>query len=206
MKNILPLILLPVIFVFASCRSNPKSAVVAATDSVSSEPAAVKTDSITPDTAAIAKDTAQSAESPGQFETGKVSYVGEQAVIYKTKKDYSALVPVTMNAGKTKIVSYPAPADLYYRGKFAKPFKLKNGYWLDNRGIQLNTVFLDFTYDDYSKLKEAPLLSEMMNRIADKDPFTEIYSLGNRSRFKDEKKEINEIISRNALRKFKKIK
>ena len=38
----------------------------------------------------------------------------EQTIIYKTTRDFSQLVPVTMNEERTKIVSYPAPTDLIY--------------------------------------------------------------------------------------------
>jgi hypothetical protein len=62
------------------------------------------------------------------------------------------------------------------------------------------------SYEAYSKLDQAPLLNDMMKMIVDKDPFLEIYSLGARARFKDEVKEINEIIERGALKKSRRIK
>ena len=37
-----------------------------------------------------------------------------QVVVYKTTKDYSQLVPIIMNAEKTKIISYPAPVDVFF--------------------------------------------------------------------------------------------
>jgi len=147
-----------------------------------------------------------SVASAAEWDPGEVSYVGEQAIVYKTKKDYRKNVPVKMNEEKTKIVAYPSPKDLFYKDKLAFPIALKNGYFLDNRGVGKNSVFLDMTYDDYSKLDQAPLLSEMMKMVIDKDPFVEIYSLGTRARFKDEVREINEIIERGALKKFKRIK
>jgi hypothetical protein len=139
-------------------------------------------------------------------DTGKITYIGEQAIIYRTKKDYSKLIPVTLNADKTKIISYPSPGDIIYQGRKAIPVKLKDGYWLDNRGINAHTAFLKITYDDYSKLASAPSLNDMMDMIEDKDPILEIYSLGTRARFKDEKKEMNGIIERGELKKFKKLK
>lgn len=36
---------------------------------------------------------------------------GPQALIYKTKKDYTNLVPVLLSDDKTEIVSYPNPRD-----------------------------------------------------------------------------------------------
>lgn len=96
----------------------------------------------------------------------------QKIVIYKTIKDYSNYVPVTMNASKTEIISYPAPSDLLLDGKTTTPTKLKNGYLLDNRGINENVVFLKYTYEDYSKLKEAPSLSEMKKNILEKYPLS----------------------------------
>lgn len=96
----------------------------------------------------------------------------QKIVIYKTIKDYSNYVPVTMNASKTEIISYPAPSDLLLDGKTTTPTKLKNGYLLDNRGINENVVFLKYTYEDYSKLKEAPSLSEMQKNILEKYPLS----------------------------------
>ncbi len=101
-------------------------------------------------------------------------------VIYKTKKDYSEYLPITLNNKKDRIVSYPSPRDIYYNGKLALPNKLKKGYYLDNRGISLNSVFTSYTYEEYSKLDKAPDLEDLMKRIIDFDPFLEIYSCGNR--------------------------
>jgi hypothetical protein len=147
-----------------------------------------------------------SVTSATEWDPGEVSYVGEQAIVYKTKKDYRKNVPVKMNDEKTKIVAYPSPKDLFYKDKLAFPIALKNGYLLDNRGVSKNSVFIDMTYGDYSKLDQAPLLSDMLNMVIDKNPFIEIYSLGSRARFKDEVKEINEIIERGGLKKFRRIK
>lgn len=122
---------------------------------------------------------------------------GPQTIVYKTRKDYSDFVPVTMNAQRTQIVSYPSPKDVYYRGKLAKPTSLKNGYWLDNRGINESTVFLKYTYEEYSLLKEAPEYQEMLLNILDKKPFVEIISCGLRSQYKNEEEELNTLIDGN---------
>nr|WP_320038632.1 hypothetical protein [uncultured Bacteroides sp.] len=122
---------------------------------------------------------------------------GAKAIVYKTNKDYSNLVPVTMNNEKTKIVSYPAPTDVFYKGKLAKPTPLKNGYLLDNRGINENTVFLNCTYEEYSRLTEAPSLQEMLLRVVEKNPMVEIIDCGLRYQYKDEVKELNTLIDAN---------
>ncbi|MCH5215385.1 MAG: hypothetical protein J1F10_00480 [Muribaculaceae bacterium] len=94
-----------------------------------------------------------------------------KAVIYKTKNDYINLVPITLDASKTKVISYPAPSDLVN----AVPTKLIDGYLLDNRGIGINTVFTRFTYEEYSRLKDVPSVAELLSSIVDSDPFVEIY-------------------------------
>lgn len=94
-----------------------------------------------------------------------------KAVIYKTRKDYSNLVPITLDASKTKILSYPAPTDLAN----ARPTQLTGGYLLDNRGIGVNSVFTKYTYDEYSALPSAPSTDELLASIVDYDPFEAIY-------------------------------
>ena len=112
-------------------------------------------------------------------------------LIYKTHKDYSNLVPVTLSDGGTKVISYPAPTDLMAN---QKPTKLKKGYLLDNRGISRNTAFISLSYEVYSKLKEAPSLAELNDLIVDRDPFKELYNCGNRNQYKDLVPELNKII------------
>ena len=134
-----------------------------------------------------------------------MTYAGPPTIIYKTHKDYFKNVPITLNESKTEVDSYPAPQDIYYNGELAYPTKLKKGYLLDNRGIGRNTVFLKYSYEEYSKLKEAPSLDGLMKSIIDKEPFTEIWDCGNRYIFKDIEIELNEIIRTRRLSKFKQI-
>ncbi len=122
---------------------------------------------------------------------------GPHAIVYKTIRDFSDLVPVIMNSEKTKILSYPAPSDIFYKGKLAKPTLLKNGYLLDNRGINENVVFLNYTYEEYSKLPETPSIQDMLSRIAEKNPLSELIDCGLRSRYQDEAKELNSLIDSN---------
>ncbi|GAB6011099.1 hypothetical protein [Viscerimonas tarda] len=128
--------------------------------------------------------------------SGRSFAAGPQAIVYKTVKDYTNNVPVIMDGSKTTIVSYPAPSDIYYNGKLAKPSPLKNGYLLDNRGINENTVFLKYTYEEYSQLKEAPSMQEMLSKITDKYPLAELIDCGLRSQYKDEINELNRLIDK----------
>jgi len=116
------------------------------------------------------------------------------AIVYKTVSDFSDNVPVIMNAERTVIVSYPAPSDIYYKGKLALPTPLKNGYWLDNRGINRNVVFLNYTYEAYSKLKGSLPMNVMLKNIKEKYPLKELIYCGSRYQYKDEVKELNALI------------
>jgi hypothetical protein len=131
---------------------------------------------------------------------------GPQAIIYKTKGDYSKNVPVTLSDDKMKIVSYPAPQDVYTNGKLAYPTELVKGYLLDNRGIGPNTAFLKLTYEEYSKLTEAPNPNDLYNMIIDKNPITHMYNLGSRYGFKDIVTQADSIIEHHKLRDFERLK
>jgi hypothetical protein len=127
-------------------------------------------------------------------------------IIYKMKSDYSKYVPVTLSEDKSKVVSYPDPKDVYYNGQLAYPTQLIKGFWLDNRGIGPNSAFIRLTYEEYAKLPTAPTPDELYAMIGDKDPFTRIYNLGNRYTYKDAVTEINHLIKKHELDKFKRIK
>jgi hypothetical protein len=136
----------------------------------------------------------------------KAYITGPAAIIYKTKADYSKNVPVTLSDDKLHVVSYPAPQDVYFHGELAYPTQLAKGFLLDNRGISVNSAFISLTYEEYSKLPAAPDPEGLYKMIIDKDPFTEMYNLGSRSRYKDGTQEINELIERHKLKHFKKLK
>lgn len=83
-----------------------------------------------------------------------------KAVVYKMNGDYSSLVPVTLDASRSKIVSYPAPTDL---SEQSTPLPLGNGWYLDRRGgIGPNTAFLKYTYPQYMSLPQAPSPSALL--------------------------------------------
>ena len=138
-------------------------------------------------------------------EKQEMSYAGPPTIIYKTKKDYSKNVPVTMDETKSSILSFPDPKDVYYNGELSYPIKLKKGYLLDNRGINANSVFLKYTYEEYSQLKKAPDIEDLMKNILDINPFKEIWNLGNRFNYGDIEAEINEIIKKRKLQEYKRI-
>lgn len=123
-----------------------------------------------------------------QKEQNSVVQALPPVIIYKMVKDYSNFVPVIMDDHKTKIVSYPAITDIKIA---SKPTALHDGYWLDNRGISKNVVFLKYTYEEYAKLPQTPTAAELMNQILIKDPLLEIYDCGKRSNYQDLINELN---------------
>lgn len=123
-------------------------------------------------------------------------------IIYKTTKDYFYNVPVCLSADKTMIFSYPDISDVFYQGELVYPTKLAGGFLLDNRGIDANSVFLKYTYEEYCKLSATPSPEMLFNMIIDKDPFSEIYQLNcNR-----DTSEINKTITGGLQKNCKKIK
>ncbi len=125
---------------------------------------------------------------------------GPQALVYKTKKNYSNLVPILLSDDKTEIVSYPHPNDLIVGSEYPLPTILQNGYLLDNRGIAKNVAFLKFTYKEYCELKEVPTLKELYSYIIDKDPLSELCDCGNKAVFTNIEKQLNNLIDQKKLR------
>lgn len=115
-------------------------------------------------------------------------------IIYKTKMDYSKLVPVLMNKEKNDIISYPAPSDLKIGGVLAVPTLLLEGYLLDNRGIGPDVAFLDMTYEQYSLLKEVPDKNNLMSRIIDRNPLVEMWDCGQRTNTNPDLQMLNKMI------------
>lgn len=101
---------------------------------------------------------------------GSSSKMLRPIVIYATRADYTTLVPVTMDASRGRIVSYPSRIDLRRGSGFATPIPLKEGYLYDQRGITPHTAFLSISYEHYTALEEDPSPSELLSFILDKDP------------------------------------
>ena len=125
--------------------------------------------------------------------------LGPPAIVYKTKADYSKNIPVILSANKSEIVSYPHPTDIKSGDFFQYPTLLKDSYLLDNRGINENVAFLKLTYEEYSKLPEAPTLKELYALIIDKDPIVEICDCGNKNSFSNINDQLNNLIKNKKL-------
>lgn len=113
-------------------------------------------------------------------------------IIYKTKANYSMLVPVGLSADKKEIVSYPDPKDVKNDSGFYYPTALKDGFWLDNIGVGVNTAYLGLSLKEYSQLSGPLTLSEMMAMLVDANPFVEMWNCGNRGIVSVD--ELNELI------------
>lgn len=120
-------------------------------------------------------------------------------IVYMTNENFNHNVPITMNESKDIIVSYPAPSDLYFEGELALPLKLNLGYLLDRRGINLNTAFTSFTYEEYSNLEVAPSIEELLENIIERDPFLEMYDCGKRSNYINLEKELGRKIKEGMI-------
>ncbi|MDE6491440.1 MAG: hypothetical protein K2L49_09820 [Muribaculaceae bacterium] len=106
-----------------------------------------------------------------------IPVIGNHAVmpkarIYRTNGDYRDNVPVSLDASRTTVVSYPAPTDLA-----SLPAQLADGYLLDNRGIGPNTAFTSYTYAEYSAMSEAPSAARIMAAVIPGARITEIVEL-----------------------------
>ena len=111
-----------------------------------------------------------------------------------------------MNDEKTEITSFPAPGDLKYKGNPSLPTELENGFLLDNRGITRNVAFTSYTYEEYMALEKTPSKEDLLTRIVDQDPLTEMYNCGKRAAYQDEVVELNKIIQAGDFSNFRKLK
>lgn len=93
-------------------------------------------------------------------------------IVYRTRSDYSHLVPVALDAEHNNIVNYPDPVDV---GAYSVPLQLNEGYLFDRRGISVNTAFTSYTYDDYHALSRVPSLEELSARIVERQPLLELW-------------------------------
>lgn len=112
--------------------------------------------------------------------------------IYKTNGDYDNYVPVSLDASRKQIMSFPAPSDL---SESSMPVKLDNGYLLDRRGVGENTAFTRYTYKEYMALQEAPAPSELIKAIIPDARVTEIVEMPFTVGSTDEVSRCNELIT-----------
>lgn len=124
-------------------------------------------------------------------------------IIYKSREDYSAYVPVRLSEDGSRIISFPAPQDLKSGELFLKPIRLKQSYWLDQQGVGPTTAFLQITYEEYAALESVPAPQQLMDQILVKAPFVEMYHCGRVTDFKYVAKEINAALREDKLKQFR---
>jgi hypothetical protein len=121
-------------------------------------------------------------------------------MVYRTRQNVYDKVPVGLSDDKQHIISYPQPKDLLLDGKLRLPTKLAKGYWLDNKGIGLNTGFLNMTYAEYAALSAAPSLADLEAGLLDRDPLLSLCDCGTRGSMEDPVKSIGEMLKADNLR------
>ena len=94
------------------------------------------------------------------------------ARIYKLDERYADLVPVVMIDGR--LTWYPAPTDIR---ESTAPLKLTDGWWLDRQGISVNTSFLNWNRQEYSKFETTPTPAEIKAAIVPGARISELYEL-----------------------------
>jgi len=123
---------------------------------------------------------------------------GPPAIVYQTKNDYSKFVPVILSPDKKSIVSYPNPSDIQH---LPKPTALQKNWFLDNRGITEEVAYLNITWEDYAKLKEAPSPEQLFQNLLDKDPLKKMCNCGLKKAMQNPENQINDLIKSNQLEK-----
>ena len=137
----------------------------------------------------------QQVKTPAKVMGGTAVSTSPVVYVYKMKADYSHQVPVLMDESRTRILSFPDPKDLLSGDKLRLPTQLKQGYWLDNKGIGPNVAFLTYTYEEYSHLPSAPSVKELLAHLLDKEPLTELRECGRWADYTDIVSELNQKIA-----------
>ena len=98
------------------------------------------------------------------------------AFIYKTNGDWNANVTASYDSTSGQFISFPAPTDVSVS---SEPIKLIDNWLLDIRGgISVeNTVFLRWTYPQYSQLNQTPSIEELRAAILPGAKVTEVRRL-----------------------------
>jgi len=148
-----------------------------------------------------------SCKSTSDIDYSKVDYKGAPTVIYQMKADYSNLVPVGLNTEKTKIISYPAPKDLFnMKGELRFPLPLEKGFYLDEIGVGVNSAFISITIEEYAHMLQTLPSDSLFKLIVDKDPFKKMYNLGNRKQYIDNNDLVKEIVKSGKFKKYRSLK
>lgn len=123
--------------------------------------------------------------------------------VYKTRYNYTELIPVMLNDSKTEIVCMPTKENLKSAdGRLSYPQPLSNGYFISkNIDLNQNIAFLNLTIEDYIKADKLPNAEDQIKYVKDFEPFRELYI------FKCNKnsnpiEEVNKLITNNEIRQL----
>lgn len=117
-------------------------------------------------------------------------------MVYKTRGDYSKLLPVRLSGNKKSVVAFPSPAEATQR---IRPTALAGGYWTSSAYIFPSTAYVLLTIDDYSSFKMSPpTADDLFFLIKDKDPFTELWDCG--ATGAHSVAQLNELVSSGSLK------
>jgi outer membrane lipoprotein-sorting protein len=100
----------------------------------------------------------------------------DQENVYKTTQNYNDNIFVCMDDNQTMVTQYPGIGSGVMTGdELRTPTELHEGYLLDNKGIWLDCVFVNVTYQEYSEFEDQPGVDWFYERIIDYSPFEEFY-------------------------------
>ncbi len=81
-------------------------------------------------------------------------------VIYRADPVYAQNVPVGVTPSGSAVIYVPSPSDAA-----AAPVPLADGYWLATIPVGKQTVFTDYTFENYSRLAASPSPSEVLKHV-----------------------------------------
>ncbi len=85
----------------------------------------------------------------------------KKARIYRMSGNYSANVAIEVG-DDGRLISYPAPGDITAG---SAPVPLAGGYWLDRRGVTLQSRFTTYSIDTYRTLTDIPSHGDLLRSV-----------------------------------------
>lgn len=82
------------------------------------------------------------------------------SIIYRADPAYAQNVPVGVTPSGNAVIYVPSPSDAA-----AAPVPLADGYWLATIPVGKQTVFTDYTFENYSRLAASPSPSEVLKHV-----------------------------------------
>lgn len=96
-----------------------------------------------------------------------------KATVFKMNGDYADKVAITLNSNGD-VTYFPAPSDI---SQSVMPVKLDDGWYLNRQGLGINSVFLKYSFKEYSELPKVPTIAELKEAIIPGSRVTEIVQL-----------------------------